>query len=126
MTQADIKRVKPVDTVPADQVLKEVDDELAALSPATAEALEAAFEVIGNELARREVLARRADDESTAERLWAGFQALMLTEGALDEDVLLNDFLRHIEDVREELAEMPPWDPDDDDEWILREGDGSS
>ena len=120
MTQAEKKRPKPVDSILAEDLDRELDDELAALPPATPVDLSAAFEVIGNELSRRQVLAERAGDKSNAQRLWAGIWSLTLVESALREETLLNDFLRHAEDVREELATLPPFNPDEDDAWILK------
>ncbi|MBN1286117.1 MAG: hypothetical protein JXB47_12035 [Anaerolineae bacterium] len=116
------KRPKPVDTVPAEVVRKEIDDELAALPSATRDAIEAAIDILGNELARREVLARRIDGKPSADLLTCAMGALAFIEGVLDEDVLHNDSLFNAESLREELAELPPPDPEEDDPWILKSG----
>lgn len=120
MSQADVKRAKTTKKILAEDLFQEIDDEAAALPPATEEALAEAFELIGNEFARRETLTRRAGDDATADRLMAGLWTLHFARGALDEDVLLNDFLRYAEHLREELADLPPSDPDDDDAWIQK------
>ncbi|MBN1287846.1 MAG: hypothetical protein JXB47_20775 [Anaerolineae bacterium] len=106
---------------PMEEVRKEHDDEAAAIVPVTDETFEAAFNVIGDELVRREVLARRAGDTALAERLMAGLTTLNFAGLSLKESVLLNDFLRYAVDLREELAALPEPDPDDDDAWIQRE-----
>jgi hypothetical protein len=121
MTDAYVKPPKPTDTIPAEQVKQERNDEAAALPPASNEALEAAFELIGDEMVRREVLARRAGDADYARKLVAGLKALLLAEDALDKAMRRNDFLREAEDLREELAELPSSDPDTDDPWVLKQ-----
>ena len=37
----------------------------------------------------------------------------------VDEKMLLNDFLRDAEHLREELGDLPPSNPDDD-AWVLK------
>ncbi len=119
MSEVKLKRAKPTDVVSAEELHAELDEAAAALPPAATDAMGKAFNIIGDEVVRQEVLARRAGDETMVARLWVALRALNLADSALDESVLYNDFLFNVHDVREELAAMPPWDPNDDDAWVM-------
>ncbi|MBN1286687.1 MAG: hypothetical protein JXB47_14910 [Anaerolineae bacterium] len=114
MRSTDVKHVL------AEALNKELDDKSAALPPTSLEALRNAFNLVSDEIARREALARRAGDLAVAQRLMAGLQALLLAESSLDDDVLLNDFLFNVHDLREAFAAMPPWNPNEDDAWVQK------
>lgn len=121
MTDMTVKLPRLKGGIPAEQIRQEMDEEAAALPPATPEALEAAFELVGNEIVRCEVWARRAGDDTYAQRLMVGLGCLLFAQSTMKETMLLNDFLRDAEDLCEELAELPPSDPDIDDAWVLKD-----
>ncbi|MBN1286686.1 MAG: hypothetical protein JXB47_14905 [Anaerolineae bacterium] len=121
MSQTDIKSTHPVGTSSADRRLKELEEKILALPRPTAEALEAAFDLISTALAQREISAERAGDALGSQRFWAGSRALSLVQSALRDETLLNDFLFNVHDLREALAAMPPWNPDEDDAWVQKQ-----
>ena len=120
MTHSEAKRVRASGGISAEEFRKALEEETLALAPVSEEALQAAFTLIGNEIARRRAMAQRAGDETLARRLVAGLGTLKFTQSALDDDILLNDFLRYADDLRDELDLLPDPDPDDDDAWILK------
>ena len=73
---------------------QELDNELAARPPAAPEALTGALILLGDEIARMEVLAERAGDEAAAQRLAVGLGMPAYIEGVLaGDDGMLNDLL---------------------------------
>ncbi|MBN1286118.1 MAG: hypothetical protein JXB47_12040 [Anaerolineae bacterium] len=120
--EVDLKHLKPTGGVLAEVLEEQLDDKLIEMEPASPEALKAAFDLVGDEIARREALANRKGDTLLVERLMAGLRGLFFAASSIDDGVLINDFLRDAEDLCEALAGLPPSDPDDDDAWVAKGG----
>lgn len=101
---------------------QELDSALAARPPAAPEALKGALILLGDEIARMEVLAERAGDEAAAQRLAVGLGMPTYIEGVLaGDDGMLNDLLLTAEDLRDELDALPRAKGIDD-PWALNPG----
>ena len=79
------------------------------------------YRTIGDEITRREALARREGNKCAADLLLAALDALRFVEGVLEGEPLSVEPLVRAERLRSVLADLPAPDAPDAHAWILCE-----